>query len=107
MLTKWNFPDKDQYNWTVSPTTGVLLVNAVTDSNGDPIDITKKYWMGKHKDTSMIVLLPAGPSEPVNPLQAAMLGATAKMFSNGYYGAYNPVPMTVTKDMILRSDNLN
>lgn len=108
MLTIENVPNKDEFNWSGSPVDGVILLCAGNDSDGNPIDETKRYWVGRYKESGMIALIYAGPAKPVHPLQAAMTKAAVMMMNNGYYGASDPVPANpYAHATVLTFDQLN
>lgn len=42
--------------WTEKPVIGLLLMNAEFDSNANPIDPEKYYYVAKHKPTGQIAI---------------------------------------------------
>jgi hypothetical protein len=50
--------NKENFNWTDDPISGILLTNAGNDSYGDKIDPMVYYYVGKHKETGMLAIVP-------------------------------------------------
>lgn len=50
-----------EFNWTDEPISGMLLIFAEHDSNGSDIKTQQYYFVGKHKITGMIAIVPSLP----------------------------------------------
>lgn len=48
------------------PVTGIVLMNAVNDSNGNPINSSKFYHVAKDKSTGKIAIVPVDETEKPN-----------------------------------------
>jgi hypothetical protein len=50
--------DSENFNWTDDPVTGMILTQAEKDSYGNKIDPMVYYYVGKHKVTGMLAIVP-------------------------------------------------
>jgi len=53
-----DFLTNGDISWTTQPVTGILLINAGTDSTGRPIHIKSFYRVGRIKSNGKLIILP-------------------------------------------------
>lgn len=50
---------RDMMKFTDEPVIGITILNAVWDSQAQPIDPNIFYWVGKHPETGQIAIFPS------------------------------------------------